>query len=120
MKVEDGIATLQGEVEFAYQRIIAQTAIQHINGLRMLLNKITIKPRITADKLEQQISDAFERNALIDAKKITAQVIEGVVTLRGTVRSFTEKEDAEATAWAAPGVTLIKNQLEVEEADFAF
>jgi len=81
---------------------------------------ITIKPVLTPQKLEQQISNAFEPNALPDAKKITAQVIEGVVTLRGTVRSFNELEDAEAAAWSAPGVTLVKNQLDVEEPDFAF
>jgi len=81
---------------------------------------ITIKPVLTPQKLEQQISNAFERNALPDAKKITAQVIEGVVTLRRTVRSFNELEDAEAAAWSAPGVTLVKNQLDVEEPDFAF
>lgn len=120
IKVEDGVAKLAGEVEWNYQRIIAQTAVQHISGLKMLLNEITVKPALTAQKLEQQISDAFERHALLDAKKITAQVIEGVVTLRGTVRSFAELEDAEAAAWAAPGVTLVKNQLDVQEPDFTF
>lgn len=120
VKVEDGIARLQGEVEWDYQRILAQSAVQHISGLKMLLNEIVVKPVLTPWKLEQQISAAFERNALLDAQKITAQVIEGVVTLRGTVRSFTELEDAEAAAWAAPGVTLVKNQLEVEEPDFTF
>lgn len=120
VQVEDGIARLQGEVDWTYQKIIAQTAVQHINGLRMLLNEITVKPRLTPDHLEQQISAAFERNALLDAGKITAQVIEGVVTLRGSVRSFTELEDAEAVVWAAPGVTQVKNQLDVEEPDFVF
>lgn len=120
VKVEDGIAKLQGEVEWDYQRILAQTAVQHISGLKMLLNEINVKPTLTPQKLEQQISAAFERNALLDAQHITAQVIEGVVTLRGTVRSFTELEDAEAVAWAAPGVTRVKNQLEVAEPDFTF
>jgi len=120
VKVEGGIAKLQGEVEWAYQRIIAQTATQHITGLKMLLNEITVKPRLTPEHLEQQISEAFERNALLDAGKITAQVFEGVVTLRGNVRSFAELEDAEAVAWAGPGVTAVKNQLEVEEPDLMF
>jgi osmotically-inducible protein OsmY len=120
VKVEDGIAKLQGEVEWEYQRILAQTAVQHISGLKMLLNEITVKPVLTPQKLEQQISAAFERNALLDAQKITAQVIGGVVTLRGTVRSFTELEDAEDAAWAAPGVTRVKNELDVAEPDFTF
>ncbi|MCQ6959215.1 BON domain-containing protein [Mucilaginibacter aquariorum] len=120
IKVEDGCVKLEGEVEWAYQRAIAETAIKQLDGVRAIYNLIRVKPVITAYDLEKSISAAFERHATIDASKITAQVIEGKVKLRGIVRSLTEKEDAESIAWKAPGVVSVRNDLVIEEPEFAF
>ncbi len=120
IKVEDGIVTLEGEVEWDYQRVNARTAIQNVSGVRSVTNLISIKPKLNPFELERKISDAFRRNATIDAEKVSVGIIGNKVILTGKVRSITESEDAEDVAWAAPGVYQVENKLIVEEPELVF
>jgi osmotically-inducible protein OsmY len=120
IKVEDGVVTLEGEVEWEYQRKAAVNAIENLPGVRDVLNYITVKPKVTASDIERKITAAFHRSATVDAEKITVETIGSKVILKGTVRSMAEKEDAEDAVWAAPGVMTIENKLYVEEEAFAF
>ena len=120
IKVENGNVTLQGEVEWEYHRTNAKTAIENLTGVLSVFNLITVKPKITASDIQQKINSAFLRSATIDAKKITADVMGSRVTLRGTVRSFTEKEDAENAAWNAPGGISVTSKIEIEVPEYAF
>ncbi len=114
IKVDGGVVYLTGEVDWEFQRSNARTAIENFGGVRSIINQITVKPRISQQDIQQKIGAAFQRHASLDAQKITAEVNGSIVTLRGTVRSFAEKDDAESAVWAAPGVTYVHNNLDIK------
>jgi osmotically-inducible protein OsmY len=120
IKVEDGIVRLDGEVEWEYQRSNAKSAIEHLTGVRSVINSITLKPNITTSDVQQKINAAFHRSATVDASKITAEVHGSEVTLHGKVRSLAEQQDAEIAAWNAPGVTNVESMIEIDVPEYAF
>lgn len=120
IKVEDGVVKLEGEVEWEYQRVAAKTAIENLTGVRYVVNLITIQPKIQPSEIEKKISAAFQRSASVDANRINVDVTGTKVILRGKVRSFAEKDDAEYAAWAAPGVLSVKSELKVEEPEYVY
>jgi osmotically-inducible protein OsmY len=111
--VSQGWVTLKGEVEYAFQKRDAERAVQHLAGVKGITNLIVVKPPVSPTDLKQQIERALIRNAETDARRITVEVEGSKVILRGTVRSYAEKQAAEDTAWAAPGVTEVDNHIMV-------
>jgi len=120
VSVEDGNVKLEGDVEWEYQRNQAKTAVENLIGVRFVTNLVAVKPKITPYELQLKINASFQRSANIDASKITAEVIGSRVILRGKVRSFAEREDAENAVWSAPGVITVENKLVIEEPEYAF
>lgn len=118
IKVEDGLVTLEGKVEWEYQRKTAQEAIENLPGVRDVNNLIIVSPTVLAADLRKKINEAFHRSATIDAEKVQIDAIGSKVVLRGTVRSIAEKDDAEEAVWAAPGVTTVDNRLTIGEEEF--
>ena len=111
--VKNGWITLEGEVEWQYQRSTAEQAVRRIKGVKGVSNTITLKPRAHPSEIKRKIQDAFRRSAEVDANRILVEADEGVVTLKGTVRSWIEREEAERVAWSAPGVTNVVDQIVV-------
>jgi osmotically-inducible protein OsmY len=109
--VSQGWVTLKGEVEFGFQKRFAERAVQRLSGVKGVTNLITVKPRLSPTDLKQQIERALIRNAETDARNITVEVQGSKVILRGTVRSYAEKQAAEDTAWSAPGVSEVDNRI---------
>ena len=116
--VREGWLTLDGEVEWRYQKNTAENVVRHLSGVKGVSNLISIKPQpmttAVETAVEAAIKSAFKRSALVDAKKIQVEAVGGEVTLRGNVLNFAELEEAERAAWAAPGVFLVNNQLTVK------
>ncbi len=111
--VRDGWVTLEGSVEWNYQRERAEEAVRHIRGVKGVTNLIQVQPRVPPSEIKRKIEEAFRRSAEVDAERIAVQEENGTVILRGTVRSWAEKEAAERAAWQVPGVIRVDNQLVV-------
>ncbi|MEN9963264.1 MAG: hypothetical protein RL582_359 [Bacteroidota bacterium] len=120
VSVEDGNVKLEGEVEWEYQRNQAKTAVENLIGVKFVTNLVSVKPKITPFELQQKITTSFQRSANIDASRVTVEVLGSKVILRGKVRSFAEKEDAENAVWSAPGVVSVENKVNIEEPAYAF
>lgn len=120
-KVEDGLVTLEGEVEWNYQRDSIENALQGLAGVREIYNFIKIKPKALVPKdIKEKISAAFHRSATIDSQKVNVEIDGSTVILSGTVDSLSERDDAYYAAWAAPGVTSVTNNIRVAEVEYAF
>jgi osmotically-inducible protein OsmY len=111
--VKNGWITLEGQVEWQYQRSTAEHAVRRIKGLKGVSNMIQLKPHAQPSEIKRKIQEAFRRNAEVDSNRIVVEADGSVVTLKGTVRSWVEREEAERAAWAAPGVTSVVDQIVV-------
>lgn len=116
VRVESGWLTLEGDVEWEYQRRAAERAVRNLPGVRGISNLIVVKPRVQPSDVRRKIEESFEREAAIDAQHIDVQVNGSEVTLSGRVRSWAERHAAEKAAWSVPGVTAVHNYLTVEAA----
>jgi osmotically-inducible protein OsmY len=111
--VHNGWITLAGSVEWHYQRAAAEHAVHSLLGVRGVTNVITVQPAVTPTAVKAQIQEAFRRGAAFDARHLTVEAEGRKVILSGHVRSWGEREEADAVAWAAPGVYEVENRIVV-------
>jgi osmotically-inducible protein OsmY len=112
--VSKGWVTLKGEVEWQFQKQDAERVVRRLTGVKGVSNLITVKPSTTPSELKKRIENALVRNAELEASKITVDVQGSKAILKGTVRAWIEKEEAERVAWSAPGITSVENRITVE------
>lgn len=87
--------------------------MRYLKGVTGFNNHVQVKPQVAPIDVKRRIEDAFRRSAEVDAERVCVGAHDGEVTLSGTVRSWAEHEEAQQTAWSAPGVTQVKNQIQV-------
>lgn len=111
--VSHGYVTLKGQVEWYFQREEAARVMQRLAGVKAVSNLITVAVHPAPSDIKQRIERALVRNADIDAHTITVLIEGNVATLKGTVHSYAEKVAAEHTAWLAPGIVMVDNQITI-------
>jgi osmotically-inducible protein OsmY len=114
LTVDKGWITLQGEVEWDFQRRSVEKAVRDLRGVVGLSNEIVIRQRATPADLKRRIQDALTRQAVREANHMEVNVKDGTVTLRGKVHSWRERDAAQGAAWSAPGVRVVINELTVD------
>ena len=114
--VSNGWITLEGDVSMRFQADLAEKTVQNLWGVKGVINNIRLrKPSlITVSEVKAKIEDAFRRHAQLDADTIRVSLDDETLILSGEVHSLRERNDAEAAAWAAPGVTKVDNRIHVQ------
>jgi osmotically-inducible protein OsmY len=106
VQVQNGRVTLNGEVDWGYQKFAADEAVRYLMGVAWFDNQITVKPTVKLQDVKDKIISAFQRN-----QQITVETRGGRVILSGSVRTWGERAEAQWTAWAAPGVSEVENNI---------
>lgn len=114
--VEDGWVTLEGNLDWQYQRSSAEDDVYGLTGVKGVSNEIVVKPMVEPADVKAKIEAALKRSAIVDAHRINVQANGGTVTLTGNVSSWAERDEVEDAAWAAPGVTNVKNSVTISYA----
>jgi osmotically-inducible protein OsmY len=111
--VKDGWVTLEGEAEWQYQREQAEAAVRRIRGIKGINNLIQLQAKAPVATVKRMIEDALKRSAEIDARNIAVEAEGDKVILKGKVRSWAERQEAERAAWRAPGVRKVEDQITI-------
>jgi osmotically-inducible protein OsmY len=109
--VEKGFVTLRGDVDWQYQKEAASAAVRRLVGVKGVSNFIRLAPLISTFDVKTKIESALKRSAEVEADRISVETADGKVTLKGSVRSWSERRDAERAAWQAPGVREVDDRL---------
>jgi len=112
-KVEDGWVTLEGTVDWQFQRNAAERAVRYLGGIKGVTNLVTIAPMASPYDVAQRIKAALHRTAELEAKRVEVTARDGKVVLTGSVRSWPERADIERAAWSAAGVMSVDDRLAV-------
>lgn len=113
VEVANGWVTLEGKVDYKYQKTCAENAIGNLAGVKGVVNSIEFTPLASVGEVKSKIENALRRAAEVDAQRIKVDVLNGEVTLRGNVHTWAERSEAERAAWSAPGVHHVKDELTI-------
>jgi osmotically-inducible protein OsmY len=111
--VRNGWVTLDGSVDWPYQKTAAEEAVRPLMGVKGVPNTLVVQPKVEATDISAKIAEAFKRNAALEAQKIWVEATGSKIILRGNLHSWMERAEAERIAASAPGVTEVENHISV-------
>jgi len=114
VKVEKGVVTLTGEVDWQFQKTDADHVVHKLSGVIDVLNQIRVSSPVQAVEVKEKIEKALQRSAELEASRITVETEGGRVILKGKIRAWYERDIAERAAWSAPGVTEVQDRMTIE------
>jgi osmotically-inducible protein OsmY len=114
VKVEKGMVTLTGDVDWQFQKTDAEHVVHKLTGVIDVVNQIRVASPVRASEVKEKIQKALERSADVEASRITVQTEGGRVVLSGKVRAWYERDIAERAAWSAPGVIEVQDHLTID------
>lgn len=109
----DGWITLEGNVEWNYQKERAESAVRAVRGAKGVINMVEVHPKLNPEAIKKKIEEALRRSAEVDAGKIEVEAHDSSVVLKGVVHSWHERTEAERAAWAAPGVRKVEDRITI-------
>lgn len=112
-RVENGLVTLDGEVEHDYQRREVERMVRQVRGVTNVLDNIKVTPPVSPESVQAEIEEAFKREAEVDARHIQVDVTDHTARLWGHVHSIKEAAAARAAAAAAPGIATVESHLSI-------
>ena len=113
--VSKGWVTLSGTVDWEYKKREAERVVRNLAGVKGVSNLIEVKPKVTpsSQEIKSQVEQALVRSAKTDAEQIQVEVVGSKVILKGKVRAWAEREEAERAAWRTPGVSMVENRITI-------
>jgi osmotically-inducible protein OsmY len=109
--VNNGWVTLEGSVNWQLLKKLAESAVKPLKGVVGITNNIEVRPKVSPDKVKGRIEEALKRSAELDARRVSVDAEGSAVKLYGTVRSWSERDEAERAAWSSPGVTNVESHI---------
>ena len=114
VKVERGYVTLTGDVDWNHQKAEVERMIRKLSGVTGIRNAISVKARPSSGDVRERIRKALERDAAVEASKVSVVTVGSKVILSGTVQGYAERDAVERAAWSAPGVTGVEDHITVQ------
>ena len=111
--VKEGLVRLEGDVESHQQRRNVARAVRRVRGIKGIVNTIKVRSPVSPEDIHRKIAEALKRNALLEAANIVVEANGDEVVLKGTVRSWAERKEADEAAWRAPGVLKVDNRIAI-------
>lgn len=113
VKVDEGWVTLEGTVDWQFQKNTAYKAVRDIAGVKGVSNLIALKPRLEKIDIEKTIRQALHRRASVNAENIRVRTEGGKVILNGKASTWNERREVEKAVWSSPGVTEVEDNIAV-------